>query len=110
MKGWTVEAESEVDEWLDNLDNRSFDIAKTHINLLERLGSNLRMPHSRSLSDGLFELRFDMNRRAWRITYWFTTDQIIVLLTVFAKQRNNERAEVQRARTALIHCQQEHQE
>ena len=67
------------------------------------------MPHSRPLGDGLFELRFDMNRQAWRITYWYRPDAVVVLLTVFRKQRNSERAEVRRAHVALEHCRKLHQ-
>jgi phage-related protein len=62
------------------------------------------MPASRSLGDGLFELRFDVARSSWRLTYWFAPERRIVLLTVFRKQRQNERLEVQRARWALTKC------
>ena len=51
-----------------------------------------------------FGLRFDMGRLAWRITYFFTADRRIVLLTEFRKQRQNERTEVQRAREAKNRC------
>lgn len=67
-------------------------------------GNLLRMPASRALGDGLFELRFDVLRVAWRIPYFFATGRRIVLLTVFHKQRQNERAEVQRARWAMNRC------
>ena len=71
--------------------------------LAER-GNLLRMPASRALGDGLFELRFDVLRVAWRVTYFFASGRRIVLLTVFHKQRQNERAEVQRARWAMNRC------
>ena len=48
----------------------------------------------RPLGRGLVELRFDMSRRSWRITYWHRPDGVIVLLTVFHKQRDNEAREV----------------
>ena len=66
--------------------------------------NQLRVPASRSLGDGLFELRFDLTHVAWRITYFFASDRRIVLLTVFRKQRQNERHEVQRARLAMDRC------
>ncbi len=47
-------------------------------------------------------------RSAWRITYWYRPDAVIVLLTVFRKQRNNERAEVVRAHRALDDCRKLH--
>lgn len=41
---------------------------------------------------------------ARRVTYRFTTDNRIVLLTTFRKQRNNERAEITRARKIAEEC------
>jgi hypothetical protein len=41
---------------------------------------------------------------AQRITYFFATGDRIVLLTVFRKQRMNERNEVARARRAMQRC------
>ena len=64
----------------------------------------LRMPHSRSLGVGLYELRFDLDTVSWRITYFFTEPMRIVLLTVFRKQRSNERHEVNRYHAATARC------
>ena len=72
------------------------------------MGPQLRVPHSRALGSGLYELRFDLGKVAWRITYWFAPAQRIVLLTVFRKQRMNERVEVERARLALATCRRSH--
>jgi len=105
-----VELESEVNSWYLSLDHNSQDIVFAHVELLEEFGHLLRMPHSRPLGDGLFELRFDMSRQAWRITYWYRPDGVVVLLTVFRKQRNNERIEVRRALVALEHCRKLHQQ
>ena len=54
--------------------------------------------------DGLFELRFTLGPSARRITYRFTKDGRIILLTTFRKQRNNERDEIARARKAAEKC------
>ncbi|GMU79811.1 MAG: hypothetical protein AMXMBFR46_26000 [Acidimicrobiia bacterium] len=54
--------------------------------------------------DGLFELRFTLGPTARRITYRFTKDGRIVLLTTFRKQRNNERTEIAGARKAAKDC------
>jgi phage-related protein len=62
------------------------------------------MPASKALGDGLYELRFDMSNAAWRIPFFFEADRRIVLLTVFHKQRMNERQEVTRARAATARC------
>ncbi len=52
---------------------------------------------------GLFELRFTLGPTARRITYRFK-DGRIILLTTFRKQRQNERAEIARARQAAEAC------
>ena len=101
---WSLELEPEVEEWLDDLSPTEFAIVLAHVDRLAERGNLLRMPASRSLGQGLFELRFDMGRLAWRITYFFAADRRIVLLTVFRKQRQNERVEVQRAREAKERC------
>ncbi len=62
------------------------------------------MPLSRSLGDGLFELRFTLGPAVRRITYRFTKDGRIILLTTFRSNRNNERAEVARARKVAEDC------
>ena len=101
---WSVELEPEVQRWLDGLDPAEFATAAFHVDRLVERGAALRMPHSRSLGEGLFELRFDFGRLAQRITFFFPGGRRIVLLTVFRKQRSNERAEVARARTAMARC------
>jgi phage-related protein len=103
-----VELEAEVSEWYLSLTLDEQDIVAVHVELLEEFGHLLRMPHSKPLGGGLFELRFTMRRRAWRITYWQRPDGVIVLLTVFHKQRNNERREVVRAGAALERCRNLH--
>lgn len=62
------------------------------------------MPLSRGLGDGLFELRFSLGSTAHRVTYRFTKDGRIILLTAFRKQRNNERTEITRARKVATSC------
>ena len=101
---WAIELEPEVEQWLDELTPKQFGAIAFHIDRLAAQGSALRMPISRSLDGGLFELRFDLERQALRITYYFATVRRIVLLTVFRKQRMNERHEVTRAREAMARC------
>lgn len=101
---WEVETEPEVTNWYLSLSSDDRDVVAERIDLLANFGHTLRMPHARSLGEGLAELRFDMSRRSLRITYWHRPDGVIVLLTVFHKQRDNEVREVNRARRALEAC------
>ena len=65
---WLVETEPEVEEWILDLDESDFGVVLAHVERLGERGNLLRMPASRALGDGLFELRFDIDRVAWRIT------------------------------------------
>lgn len=89
---------------MDSLDDTEWDRTVVIVDRLVALGSSARMPLSRSLGDGLFELRFSLGPTARRITYRFTNDGRIILLTTFRKQRNNERTEITRARKVAENC------
>lgn len=93
-----IELLDEVVEWLDTLSDADHDRVVVLIDRLAGLGSRARMPFSRSLGQGLFELCFTLGPTSRRITYRFTKDGHIVLLTTFRKQRTNERGEIERAR------------
>ena len=102
-----LELHDEVVVWMDSLDDAEWDRTVVVIDRLAALGSTARMPLSRSLGEGLFELRFSLGPTARRIIYRFTKNGRIVLLTTFRKQRNNERNEVTRARQAAVACARE---
>ena len=105
---WTVELEPEVEKWMLALPMSQFSLVLPLVERLAEIGNQMSFPHSKSLGAGLFELRFNNANQTWRITYYFADDRRIVLLTVFAKQRLNERHQIQRARHALTRCQTEH--
>ena len=104
VRAVTVELHDEIVDWMDSLDDGEWDRVVVVLDRLAALGSSARMPLSKSLGDGLFELRFTLGPTARRITYRFARDGRVVLLTTFRKQRNNERAEVARARKAAEDC------
>jgi putative component of toxin-antitoxin plasmid stabilization module len=99
-----IELHDEVVVWVDSLDDAEWERTVVTIDRLVALGPAARMPLSRSLGGGVFELRFALGPTARRITYRFTSDGRIVLLTTFRKQRSNERAEIARARRAAEDC------
>lgn len=101
---WAVELEPEVEQWLDTLSPTEFALTLPHIERLAERGNRLRMPASKPLGDGLFELRLDLGPVAWRIPFFFVAGRRIVLLTVFRKQRMNERTQITRARAAMARC------
>lgn len=104
VRGVDIEAHDEVVEWLAGLSDAEWDRVAVVIDRLAQVGQRARMPLSRSLGGGLFELRFALGATARRITYRFTSDGRIVLLTTFRKQRDNEWIEVARAREVADDC------
>lgn len=99
-----MELHDEVLRWLETLSDEEWQRVVVIVDRLAEIGPQARMPLSRSLGEGLFELRFALGSTARRITYRFTSDRRIILLTTFRKQRDNERHEVDRARTAAAEC------
>lgn len=99
-----VELHEEVARWLLELVEDEWDRSVVVIDRLAELGPAARMPLSRVLGDGLFELRFTLGPTARRITYRFTNDGRVVLLTTFRKQRQNEQREIKRAGQAAAEC------
>lgn len=104
-----LELEPEVERWLTGLNDEDFHQATEVLDRLEQLGSALRMPFSRPLGDGLFELRLHSGGAPRRVTYWYAPGRRVIALTTFRKQRSNEQREVERARRALRRCRAEHE-
>jgi phage-related protein len=56
------------------------------IELLMEFGPDLRMPHSRSMGGGLFELRSRGREGIGRALYCFVTGERVVILHAFVKK------------------------
>ena len=58
------------------------------LRLLQELGNELKMPHSKPLRDGIMELR-TQNRGRWhRVLYFFVVGETVVLTHGFTKKTN----------------------
>ncbi len=77
-----------------------------YIDLLAERGPLLDQPYTRQLRSKLRELRFHLGPRGEpvRISYFIARGRRIILLTVFRKQRPQERAEIARAYKAMQRC------
>lgn len=106
MSWGSVELEPEVREWLEELVGSEFGRAAFYVDLLAERGVLLPEPHTRQLDGKLWELRFDLGRTSIRITYWIAPGRRIILLTVFAKTKDRDRAQVARAKKAMLACMQ----
>jgi len=58
-----LELHDEIVDWMASLDDTEWDRTVVVIDRLATLGSSARMPLSKSLGDGLFELRARSARR-----------------------------------------------
>ena len=76
---------AEIESWPDGI---LADFARK-IELLMEFGPNLRMPYSRALGEGLFELRPHGREGIGRVLYCYDTGQSIVLLHAFVKKTPN---------------------
>jgi len=101
MAWGVVELEPEVEKWLESLPTAQFAHAAFYVDLLAEQGPLLGEPYTKQLDRKLRELRFHLEQRAIRITYWIAT---IILLTVFHKTRMRDEREIDRARRALARC------
>ncbi len=99
-----MEAEPEVERWLEGLSDEEFGQAAFYIDLLAERGVHLGEPYTRQLRGKLRELRFYIGREQHRISYFIVRGRRIVLLTVFRKTRRRERAEIDRAERAMARC------
>lgn len=89
---------------MGSLSEEEFTSAEFHIDLLAERGVHLDEPYTRQLFGKLRELRFYIGRQPIRITYFIAAGRRIVLLTVFRKTRQRERAEIARAYAAMERC------
>ncbi len=56
------------------------------IELLELKGNSLREPYSKSLGDGIFELRASQGSQAARVLYFFVIGKRVILTNGFMKK------------------------
>lgn len=106
---YTIELEPEVRDWLETLTLTEYAKVEAMADILADHAETLGEPYSRHLSGKTRELRFHLDRSAVRISYWLAPGARVVLLTVFRKTRQVERAEVARAVAAQQRCTSGHE-
>ena len=75
-----------VEEFLDSLPAKMRIKAIDSLDLLEEYGNQLRMPYSKALNDGLFELRIQFSGDISRIFYFFFVGKRIIVTNGFIKK------------------------
>ncbi len=70
-----------------NLLDKKMRVKALHsLSILEEFGNALRQPHSKSVGNGLFELRIKFASDISRIFYFFVVDNKIILTNGFVKK------------------------
>ncbi len=107
MIKWTIDywvdnsGKRSVERWLLKLTREQFKAVSKELKLLEVCGNDLKLPHSRTLGKGLFELR--ERNYGFRIYYCFYKNKIIILL--HAGDKSNQQNDIKIARTRLTQTQ-----
>ena len=84
---------------LEELDEKMRSKMLASIRQLEKEGNNLRMPHSKYLKDGIFELRARSKTDISRVLYFFVIGRNAVLTHGFIKKTEKTPiAEIERAK------------
>lgn len=91
---------SPVEKWLDKLSREQLASVAKELSILEEVGNELCLPHSRALSSGLFELR--ERRFGLRMYYCFHRSCVIILLAAGDKKTQKNDIKVARQRLAAI--------
>lgn len=81
-----INGECPVEEFLDSLDNKMRAKLLRMIMLLQQNGNELREPYSKSLGDGIFELRAKQSTDITRVLYFFVVGHKIILTNGFVKK------------------------
>ena len=88
-----------AEEFIDSLDVKMRAKVFGRLELLEEHGSELGMPFSRHLDDGIFELRTVVGNNITRILYFFVVGRRVILTHGFAKKtRKTPAREIDRAK------------
>ena len=75
-----------VAEFLDSLDSKMSAKLVGLMEILEEKGTELRMPYSEHLEDGIFELRCKQGSNITRVMYFFYVGKKIVAMNGFVKR------------------------
>lgn len=82
----TKDGNCPVEEFLDSLDDKMRAKILMGVALLEEAGPQLREPYSKSIGDGIFEIRAKQASNITSVLYFFFTGREIILTNGFIKK------------------------
>lgn len=97
LKYWCdINGKSPIEQWFDSLTKEEFKSVAKELKLLELCGNKLKLPHSKSLKKGLFELRD--RKYGFRIYYTFMKCKIILIMQAGNKKTQDKDIKIARER------------
>jgi putative addiction module killer protein len=106
MKNWIIEywvgekSKNPIEKWIDTLTKEQLSSVAKELKILELTGNELKLPHSKALGGGLFELR--ERRFGYRIYYCFHGKQLVILLAAGDKKSQERDIKIARERLSKI--------
>jgi len=94
---WNIGYLEVAEDWLNSLSKEQLKSIAKEVRLLEHCGNTLKLPHSRSLSGGLFELR--ERRFGIRLYYCFQDHKAIIVLC--GGDKSSQESDIKKARELL---------
>lgn len=94
MERWVIRyyaneiGKSSIEKWIQKLTEEQAISVTKELSMLQALGNELQLPHSRSLGKGLFELR--ERRFGYRLYYCFKGTKLIILLVAGDKKSQDK--------------------
>lgn len=82
----TADGKSPVTDFINNLPSKMREKVFKTIDILKVKGNSLREPYSKSLEDGIFELRCKVGTDITRSLYFFYVDKKIIITNGFVKK------------------------
>lgn len=92
-----ISLNQEAEDFIGSLEKITIAKVLRTIDLLEKFGHNLGLPHSRALGNGLFELRV-RGQQEVRIFYTFHNQATLLLHGFIKKSRRTPSQEIRNAR------------
>jgi len=89
-----------VEAWFDELTKDELKEVAKKLKMLEIAGNELKMPHSKPLGKGLFELR--ELKYGFRLYYGFRNQQIIIVLAAGHKKKQQSDIRIARERLSKL--------
>lgn len=95
--------ECPIQEYLDSLPLKLRAKTMRTIMLLEEFGTELRMPYSENIGDGIFELRSIVGNNITRVLYFFMEGNTAILTNGFTKKtQKTPVGEIEKAKNIVL--------